>query len=439
MLSFQAVSSALPERVGRLYVAYSGGVDSHVLLHLCARQPDWQAKLCGVYVDHRLQAESTAWGTHCRRQCEALGVEFLLLTVDASAAPGESPEAAARRARYAALADLLDRDDVVLAAQHREDQLETVLLQLFRGAGVAGLAAMPRISPLGRGSLVRPLLKVGKAEVLVYARQQGLVWIEDPSNATNDFDRNFLRNQVLPLLKQRWPGLDKTVARSAELCGEAAECLDEWAEAQLAAVSGLDRGELAIDQLPVAASRRRLLIRQWLARNGLRPPSRAITEAILAQVVDARGDANPQLCYQGALIRRYRKRLVCVPAHPAVRTHGEVVWPDNAQQIELGGGCRLSKEVSVDGIAQALWDRASVTVRFRRGGEKLKLPGRGGRHSLKKLYQAAGTPPWEREWRPLIYLDGRLAAVAGLWVAEWVSGSKNEPCYRVSWQFRQSV
>lgn len=439
MLSFQTVRAALPERVERLYVAYSGGVDSHVLLHLCASQPDWSAKLCGVYVDHGLQAESAAWAAHCRRQCEVLGVEFLMFTVDAAAAPGESPEAAARRARYAALAELLGSDDVVLAAQHREDQLETVLLQLFRGAGVAGLAAMPKATPLGRGALLRPLLEVGKAEVLAYARRHGLVWVDDPSNAMNDFDRNFLRNEVLPLMKQRWPGLDKTVARSAELCGEAAQCLDDWAETQLLAICGSGGGELAIDQLPVAAAGRRWLIRQWIKRNGLRPPSRAITEAILAQVVDARGDANPQLCYQGTLIRRYRRHLTCVPADPAPRAGGEVAWPQGATRIELGDGCRLSKEVAVDGIAQAVWDRAVVTLRFRRGGEKLKLPGRGGRHSLKKLYQAAGIPPWEREWRPLIYLDGRLAAVAGLWVDEWASGSKNEPCYQVSWQFPQSV
>ncbi len=175
-----------------------------------------------LYVDHGLQAAATAWGEHCAHVCRALNVPFRVLRIDARPAPGESPEAAARRARYAALAAELSPDSALLTAHHRDDQAETLLLQLLRGAGPHGLAAMPAVSRLGQGWLLRPLLNVDRAELLAYARAHDLQWIEDASNQDTGFDRNYLRHRVLPLLRERWPAMNRTLARSARRCAETA-------------------------------------------------------------------------------------------------------------------------------------------------------------------------------------------------------------------------
>ena len=189
--------------------------------------------LAAIYVDHGLQAASAGWGKHCARSCRDLDVPFRVLKINARPAPGESPEAAARRARYAALAVELEPDAALLTAHHRDDQAETLLLQLLRGAGPHGLAAMPAAARLGQGWLLRPLLDLDRADLLAYAHEHGLRWIEDASNADTGFDRNYLRHRILPLLRERWPAANRTLARSARWCAETADWLDAEAAADL--------------------------------------------------------------------------------------------------------------------------------------------------------------------------------------------------------------
>ena len=220
-----------------IFIAYSGGIDSHVLLHLCASDAQLKAKLTAVYINHGLQAESESWGKHCEQVCNSLDVKFISLTANAQAAPGESPEEAARNARYAVLKPLLGADDVLLLAQHAEDQLETVLLQLFRGSGLKGLSGMPASMAFGQGKLVRPLLEVSKNDIIAYANAHNLKWIEDPSNQHRHFDRNFLRHDIIPLLKQRWPSLAVTVSRAAGHCANAQDLLGAIADDGLNAQS----------------------------------------------------------------------------------------------------------------------------------------------------------------------------------------------------------
>lgn len=443
-LSFADIAGQIPASDGRLIIAYSGGVDSHVLLHLCASQLALRDKIVAVYIDHGLQAISAQWADHCRKQAEALVVGFAAIRVDARAEIGESPEAAARRARYQALQAALRHGDLLLLAQHREDQMETLLLQLFRGAGVRGLAAMPAAASFGAGTMLRPLLNVSKQDILDYARAHGLSWVDDPSNQSDDFDRNFLRNQVVPLLKQRWPSLDKTVARSAQHCGEACELLQDWSDDSLRqlvvdaipAVTGENRnpgsnGALQLDRLAqYGAGQRRWLLRDWLSGQGLKPPSQAVLAAIETQLIAARDDAEPLIQIQGRSLKKYRQQLFCLDAR-SLQPAQACRWPSAVDSLELSNGYRLGKSIAASGISRRLWDAAEVSVRPRSGGEKLKLPGRDGRHCLKKLYQDAAIPPWERQARPLIYLDDRLAGVAGLWIDEWAWSSGDEACYRL--------
>lgn len=440
MLSTQLIEAVLPQgsTASRIYIAYSGGVDSHVLLHLCASMPSLKDKITSVYVHHGLQAAAESWPEHCEKTAAALDVEFKVLRVNACAASGQSPEEAARNARYTALKALLKEDDVLLVAQHREDQLETVLLQLFRGSGLAGLSGMPEQMQFGFGMLLRPFLNIDKQAINDYARQQQLSWVEDPSNQCSDYDRNFLRNQVLPLLKQRWPGIDKTVSRSARHCADAQGLVNEIAVQCFDAVSDQADQTLIISQLHLQSfAHQKLVIRQWFAFVGLKMPSQDLAERILNEVVGADEQRVPLISTQDCEIRRYRDRLYCLP--PVVMHMQQTIsWPSNQRSIAIGNRQSLSWIESSSGIPAEHWQHAQIEIKFRSGGEKISLPGRSGHHTLKKLFQEAGIPPWEREQMPLIYINGQLAAVGEQWISADFYAEKSAACIKLVWQRQES-
>lgn len=412
----------------RVYVAYSGGVDSHVLLHLCASILQLKDKLTAVYVHHGLQAEAEAWAGHCEKIAKDLGVEFLTLRVNARAGAGESPEEAARNARYSALKSLINAGDVLLLAQHREDQLETVLLQLFRGSGLPGLSGMPERQAFGSGMMFRPLLNTPKRAIGDYAQTHQLSWVEDPSNQSNDYDRNFLRNAVVPLLRQRWPVIDKTVARSAKHCADAQVLVEEVADELFNAVFDQADQTLCISRLIEHLHHpQQLILRQWFRRLGLKMPAQAFVGRILSEVVAAGGQRNPVLPGQGYCIRRYRDKLYCLKAAER-EVQQDLVWPIGQASIKISRDQILSSEPSSKGILYEYWRKAKVEIRFRRGGEKISLPGRQGHHTLKNLFQEAGIPPWQRGAIPLIYLDGTLAAVGDKWINAAFYSEKTDGC-----------
>lgn len=415
----------------QLYVAYSGGVDSHVLLHLCANINPLKDLITAVYVNHGLQVEAESWGKHCEQISEGLGVRFLALNVDAHAAPGESPEEAARNARYSALKPLLADGDLLLLAQHGEDQLETVLLQLFRGSGLKGLSGMPESMAFGQGFLVRPLLDFPKAAIIKYAKNHALQWIEDPSNRHTHFDRNFLRNDIIPLLMQRWPSLGKTVSRSAKHCANAQNLIAPLADDLLSAVINHSDNTLCLSRLQsYSLLQQQLTVRQWFQCLGLKMPSQDFVQRILAQVVAARDDADPALSTQGYSIRRYRDGLYCLKPMQN-RLGGNLIWPSGAPLLNIADDVSYGVVESSSGIPRDLWQNSRVTVRFRAGGETICMPGRSGHHSLKKLYQEAGIPPWERAGIPLIYLDGKLAAIGEHWISAEFYSETEKPCFRI--------
>ncbi|MGZ8136861.1 MAG: tRNA lysidine(34) synthetase TilS [Methylococcaceae bacterium] len=432
-LDAQIIESALNgfTQAPRIYIGYSGGVDSHVLLHLCASVTHLKSKITAVYIHHGLQEAADAWIEHCQQTALKLNVNFLALRVNALPQSGESPEEAARNARYQALRSLIGINDLLLVAQHREDQLETVLLQLFRGGGLPGLSGMPRSMVFGQGFMLRPLLNETKQAVIDYANAQQLNWVEDPTNLSNDYDRNFLRNAIVPLLKQRWPTVDKTVTRSAKHCADGQMLISALGETLFLSVFNSVDKTLTISRLQtLPIIEQPLVIREWFRRLHLKMPALGFVERILHEVIASKADSDPILQGQGYCIRRYRDKLYCLQQSEPEALQ-DIIWPADQLSITVPNNDILSRAQSSAGILLEQWETAVVTVRFRRGGEKIILPGRQGHHSLKKLFQEAGIPPWERELTPLIYLNDKLAAIGDLWISAAFFCEKANACISI--------
>lgn len=412
-----------------LCVAVSGGVDSVALLHAAARLASGAPSLClrALHVDHGLQAASGEWAGACGTLCAALGVPLEVLRLELAPAPGASVESEARAARYDALAGALQAGELLLTAHHADDQLETVLLQLLRGAGVRGLAAMPRAAPLGAGSHLRPLLDVERRALEAYAHDAGLSWVEDPMNIEARFDRAFLRQKVLPVLRGRWPAAATTVGRTARHLAQAQELLDALAAKD--ADGRLEGGRLEIAALSGLSRPRQVnLLRWWIASRGLGMPSAARLEAILDDLVPARRDAQPLVSWPDGEVRRYRGRLYGMrplgPPPPA-GWHGCVV-PTETIELPCGLGSLALEPATGQGIAtDALSGRLEVS--FRSGGESLRPAGRDSARALANLFQEAGVVPWMRSRVPLLRDTGRVVAVAGLWIAEGYAARDGQP------------
>lgn len=439
---FSHALTSLPE-VGRYLLAFSGGLDSHVLLHALVQirqqlppvslHPEG-IKVCStpaiiaLHVHHGLHADADSWTRHCQQICAELQVELRVLTVNAAADRGVSPEDAARIARYEALHAQMQEGDGLLTAHHQEDQAETLLLQLLRGSGPHGLAAMPRYASAGPALHMRPMLGMTRDEIREYAQLHQLQWIEDSSNEDTGYDRNYIRHEILPALRQRWPAVAATLSRSATHCADAAGLIDERAREDLAGLRGAEADQLSISSLlQLQEVRCRNLLRAWLEGLGLPLPSTAHMQHILQDVLHARADATPVVRWPGAEVRRYRDILYAMPPL-TVHAAGQLLEWDVTRSLQLPGlDLALRLEVlERGGLDPGLLSGRRVMVRFRTGGERCQPAGRQGTHDLRKLFQELGIPPWRRQRIPLIYVDDVLAAVAGLLVCEQFRASDGQ-------------
>ncbi len=407
--------------VRRYWVAYSGGCDSHVLLHalVALRSRLVGVTLCALHVNHELHPQASAWSAHCQAVCDALEVPLTQISVDARGVKGESPEAAARAARYRAFAGILEKDDGLLLAHHRDDQAETLLLQLLRGGGPRGLAGMPQWRKFAAGWLGRPLLAFSRQSLCDYARAEGLQWIDDPSNFDTEFDRNYLRQTILPMLRQRWPSVGATLARAAGHQAEAAALLTQVAERDWQRCRGESRDTLRITPfMRLLKAERQNLLRYWINDiNGLQvPDSRRLTR-IQTELIPAAADAQPSIRWPGGEVRRYAGQLYLLRAAPNASS-GPLVW-DLKQTLPLHNGQQLlMKRKTGQGLKASLSGAPNLTIRFRQGGERCRPAGRGHRHRLKKLMQEWQVPPWQRDSVPLLYVGEEIAAVVGYCVCE---------------------
>lgn len=416
-----------------LLVAFSGGLDSTVLLHiLTVLRPTQALNIRAVHIHHGLSRYADQWAEHCQSVCEQLNVPLTVRKVVLNA-EGKGIEAAAREARYAVFSELLAAEEALVTAHHQDDQCETLLLALKRGSGPAGLSAMPSRMPFAKGCLLRPLLNWRREQLENYAQQHQLCWVEDESNQQTLYDRNFLRLEVLPLLEQRWPHFTTTAARSAALCGEQEALLDELLKETLDSLI-TPQGSLPVAPLEsLSPLRRAALLRRWLARCGAPMPSRAVLDKLWQEVAVSREDANPRIVLGAGELRRFDQQLWWVRVFPGQR-HRQLVWSDRHQPLILPDGLGILRQDS-QGIRlrQPAIDE-QINVRFTAPG-KLHICGRDRGRSLKKIWQESGVPPWQRDTTPIVFYNDEPVCAPGIFVTRFAQGDplKDEDCWFLQW------
>ncbi|MDD5241427.1 MAG: tRNA lysidine(34) synthetase TilS [Sulfuricella sp.] len=403
-------------------LALSGGVDSVVLLDvLMPLGTSLNFHLSALYVNHQISPNAAHWAKFCAGLCAGRGVPFAAVKVNIAHHPGESLEALARAARYRVF--LEQKTDFVVLAQHLDDQAETLMLQLLRGAGAKGLSAMGELST----GILRPLLDVPRQTILDYAKAHNLEWVEDESNADIAFDRNYLRHQVMPLLARRFPGYRQTFARTSRNLADCVQLMDDLARLDCAVVE-VD-GRLRVNVLAgLTAHRARNLLRFWLSGQGVPTPSAGRLENMMQQLCSSRDDAQVRIHLGDAIIRRYRGEIY-IEQDMHARQHGLCLPWALQETLDLPGlGGRLCFEHMVGrGLSQAKLVAGPVTVRLRQGGERLRPDCHRPSRSLKNLLQEAGIPPWQRQRLPLLFSGERLVCVSGIGVECDYQAAEGEP------------
>ncbi|MFP2770663.1 tRNA lysidine(34) synthetase TilS [Oceanisphaera sp. KMM 10153] len=414
-----------------LLVAFSGGLDSTALLALAARLAREQGRAVrAVHIAHGLQAAAEPWPAHCARVAESLGVPCQTIRVQVELGPRVSLEAAARESRYRALAEVMMPGEILLTGHHQDDQAETLLLALKRGAGVAGLAAMPMRKPFGPGQQWRPLLTCSRRQLEAFAREEGVSWVDDPSNADDDFDRNFLRNRILPPLLAQWPSFNRTLARSAELCAEQMELAAELVEADLPDLLNSAGGVSIAGLQTLSRARRHNVLRHWLQQHGIHS-SRSQLQAIWQELALARVDAEPEVRLGKRCIRRYQDFLYLPTAGSTPRPLANV---RTGEWLHCGVGKLRLGPVSRGADLVAGFDLAELHIAFQVPGLRARPAGRSGSRPLKKLWQEYGIPPWQRPQIPLLMQGNQLVAAVGLFVCQAFSPEPDAPGWRLEWQ-----
>src|SRR3984957_7197205 len=415
-----ALDAHVPAGATGLVVALSGGADSASLLAAAASLGTSfrGLPLRAVHIDHGLQAAAAAFREACAALCASLSVPLAVISVDVPTPPGASLEASARDARYAALAADPRPRECLLTAHHREDQAETLLLQALRGAGLKGLSAMPACRSLGNGWHLRPVLDVPQSELLAFGAHEG-GGVGDPMNEDSRFDRGYLRRQVWPLIKTRWPGAGTALSRTARHVAEAQDLLERTGAMDVGRLR--DGAALSGPGLGALGSQERInALRLWLRDAGVEPPSEARLTEALRQIFEAEADHLPAIEWGGYALRRYRKRVFLTQSHPP-RLEATLRWSAApGARLDLGPELGALRWVAQTGGIEAGRLPDTLTVRRRGGGETLKPGFQAKTRSVQHLCQSQGVLPWLRDALPMVWAADSLIAVADLWLdARW--------------------
>jgi tRNA(Ile)-lysidine synthase len=441
--TLEALRNELLERVpstaSGLLIAFSGGVDSTVLLHAAAAlRSTLPWPLRAVHINHQLHSDARAWAAHCRSVAAGLDIAFEHLDVTLAHTARDGIEAAARSARYEALRTHLLAGEALLTAHQADDQAETLLLALMRGTGVRGLGGMPACRRFGSGWHVRPLLPFRRAALVAWAQANALTWIDDPANVSARFSRNFLRTDILPRLEARWPNAVEHMHRAAMHAAESADLLDDLAQIDAADCAVGTALNLAPLQT-LSDARQRNLLRWWLRERGARAPSAAVLADLRTSVIATDFDRVPHIDIDGVRVLRHRRLLYAerIDALFTIPTPQRWHWREPFL-LPPGGGALHMQASSDGGLARARLPE-TVEVRFRVGGEQVRLPSKGFHRTLKNLLQEAGVLPWWRGRIPLLYIGDQLCAVADFWIAADMQARPGEAAVKVVWQDRPNI
>lgn len=416
-----------------LCVALSGGLDSMVLLDAATRlRGSFGFKLIALHVNHQLSPNANHWAQFCQQECDSRDIRLSIATLRLERPKGASLEALAREARYAEFARV--DADVVALAQHLDDQSETLLLQLLRGAGVRGLAAMAAVADCGKSKIIRPLLDLPRTLLERYASERGLRWIEDESNASLRFDRNFLRHSVLPQLDSRFPGYRKALARSARHYAEAQSLLRELGTLDLAGAISQNHLHCALLR-GLSTERAKNALRIFLQRHDIDPPSSVHISEIVRQLRSARASSNMQINLSEHTLHRFRDELWIVKTQPTP-IHSVVLEWDGEEELSLPAlsGTLYFRRVKGAGLRAS--PGARFTVRLRQGHERFQPDCKRPHRCLKNLFQESGIPPWQRSRLPFIFSQDILVAIPGLGIACDHQAGADEEGWLVEWILR---
>ena len=419
-----------------LLLALSGGLDSTVLLHILASLRDeLQFSLSAMHVHHGLSPNADVWVDFCQKICKKLNVPLIISHIQIPTDNALGIEAAARKLRYEALFQPELNSNYVCFAHHQNDQAETLLLQLARGAGIKGLSAMAAVDHQRR--LLRPLLDFSRAELEAYAAKHGLIWVEDESNQNNAFDRNFFRNEILPELHERHPAIVQTLSRSASHIAEASMLLDDLAV--IDAEAYIHDKKLNISALHIlSASRARNLLRWWLASLQQPMPSSEQLGQMLSQLGNAKSDAQVEIVlaskpHQLVTVQRYKNEAYLITEPKLKPQHSNILWQGEAELILPDNSRLIFSEKLGAGIALKRLDTTKLRVSYRQGGERFRPDNNRPTRSLKHLLQETNMPPWQRAWLPLVYMDEKLALVPGLGIDSTMQAQSDEMGWVVEW------
>jgi tRNA(Ile)-lysidine synthase len=401
-----------------LVVAYSGGRDSHVLLHALKTLRDSRNtfSLKAIHINHGLQKPAEEWVLHCQSVCEQYAIPITTIRLDATLPKGESVEAWAREARYHAFVNNLLKDEILVTAHHACDQAETFLLQLLRGAGPMGLASMPQVKSLGQGRHIRPLLNIPAQIINAYAQSNMLTWVDDPTNAQTRYTRNALRHKVVPELEAINPQWSDCISRAAKHCADNQRLLEDCLQETLARSLGEDKSLDLVLLQQYSILKQNALLRMWLGLHQIEMPSTKQLEVIRSQFCYAKEDAKPSIPLKEGVLKRFKNRLYCVKN--SLESSNSVAWPLR-DCLKLNDGSHFQALAQKgEGIAIALLSKGEVEVRFRSGGERCQVSNKPHRRPLKKILQDFAIAPWQRQQIPLFYYEDTLIAVGALFICE---------------------
>jgi len=387
-----------------LWLGYSGGVDSHVLLDFLSKST-LKSQLQVVHINHALSLNADTWQAHCENVCHEKNIDFICEKIHWKIKPTRNVEQKSREARYRLYKKHVKKNDVLLLGHHQNDQAETLLLQLFRGSGIKGLSAMQTVSYHDGLNIIRPLLNTERDEIVQYANQNNLKWIFDESNNLEHFDRNYIRKTLMPIIQSRWPNISKTLSRTSNLCHEADDLLKKYARDYYQPTNQLDLKAIKF----LEDSELTLIIREWLYSQGFMMPSKAQMQIIIKDLVHAGEEKQALFKSDNCCLRRFRDQLYAFAIDPMQERQAYTLSWDTQDDL-------LLPQLNINLFCVNRKGTGNVMVSSRKGGER--IPFKNGHKSLKQCFQEWKIPYWERNQLPIIYQGSDIIAVGVIWQRE---------------------